>query len=40
MAGDNVEAMRQHGIDDDGDKDGDEISANHELPKNRKAHRA
>jgi hypothetical protein len=40
MAGDNVEAMRQHGIDGDGDENGDEISADHKLPKNRKAHGA
>jgi hypothetical protein len=30
MAGNNVEAVRQHGIDDNDDKNGDEISADHE----------
>ena len=35
MARDDVQAMCQHGIDEDGDKDSDEISADH--LKNRKA---
>jgi hypothetical protein len=31
MTGDNVEAMGQHGINNDGDENGDEISADHKL---------
>ena len=35
MAGDNVEAMGQHGVNHDGNENGDEISADHKFSAGR-----
>jgi hypothetical protein len=31
MSGDDIQAMRQDGVDQDGDEDGDDVTTNHKI---------